>query len=99
MWKTHCALIFKQLIIKTEYEVLITKLSLAKVMGVKSPTTKSDSQLIVDQVNETYETKVSYLNKYLEKVKENFDPFELERILWLENNHVDALAKLKSMKD
>ena len=69
---------------QTKYESLITRLKLAKNLGVKSLIVKSDSQLVVDQVNRTYETKVPCLAKYLEKVKglgKNFDYFKLKRIL------------------
>ena len=44
----------------------------------------------------TYEIEVPCLGKYLEKVKiliKNFDNFELERILWSKNDHIDSLAK------
>ena len=44
---------------------------------------------------------MTYLNKYLEKVKaflDNFNQFDLERIPRLENDHVDALAKLACIK-
>ena len=43
----------------------------------------------------------SCLNKYKEKVKcllENFGHFQLERIPWSENDRVDALTKLASMR-
>ena len=48
-----------------------------------------------------YETKMLCLIKYLKKVKgllENFDHFELKRILQLEDDHVGALTKLVNMK-
>lgn len=70
-------------------------------MGFKSLVAWSDSQLVISQVNGAYETKVPCLNKYVEKVKgplENFNHFQLERILWWENDHVDTLAKLASMR-
>lgn len=57
--------------------------------------------MIVSQVNGTYETKVPCLNRYSKKVKgllRNFNHFELERTLWLENNHANALAQLASIK-
>ena len=63
-------------------------------MGIKSLTAKSDSQLVVNQVNGAYETKVPFLNRYLEKVKMlivGFDQFKLEKIPKVKNDHVDAL--------
>ena len=86
---------------QVEYEVLIVELKLTKDIRVKSLVVKSGSQLIIGQVKVTYETKVPYLNKYLENIKGlmgNFDHFELERFIWSENDHADALAKLASMK-
>ena len=86
---------------QVEYEALIAGLKLAKDMGVRSLKAKSDSQLIISQVNGMYETKVPFLNKYLEKVRrllESFDHFELERISQLENDRIDAFTKLANMK-
>ena len=57
---------------QAEYESLIIRLKLAKDLGVKSLVLKSDSQLIVGQVSDTYEMKVPCLGKYLEKVKKLF---------------------------
>ena len=51
---------------QVEYKALITGLKPTKDMGVRSLKAKSDLQLVVDQVNNTYETKVSCLDKYLE---------------------------------
>ena len=59
---------------------------------------KSDSQLVVGQVNVTYEKKVPCLAKYLEKVKRLIENFELEIISQSKNNHVDSLPMLASMK-
>ena len=53
-----------------EYEVLIVGLKLVKDLGVKSLIDKSDSQLVVNHVNEAYETNVPCLIKYLDKVKQ-----------------------------
>ena len=55
----------------------------------------------MSQVNRVYKTKVPCPNKYMEKVKdilENFGHFQLERISQLENDCIDALAKLASMR-
>ena len=68
---------------QVEYEALIVRLKLAKDLGVKSLTIRSDSQLVVGQVKRTYETKVPCLVKHLKKVKsllESFNYLKLERI-------------------
>ena len=69
---------------QVKYEALIIRLKLAKAIGAKSLTTRNNSQLVVGQVNKMYEIKVSFLAKYMEKLKgllENFEHFKLERIL------------------
>ena len=72
-----------------------------KYLRVKSLVAISDSQLIIGQVNGTYEMNVPCLGKYLEKVKkflESFNYSELEIILQSKNDHTDSLVKLASMK-
>ena len=68
---------------QAEYEALIAGLELAKDMDVKSLRAKSDSQLVISQVNRVYETKVPHLSKRLKHVRTllvGFEQFQLERI-------------------
>ena len=70
-------------------------------MGVKSLVAKSNSQFVVKKFNRMYKIEVPYLAKYFGKVKgllENFEHFEVERILQLENDYINALVKLVTMK-
>ena len=62
----------------------------------------SDSQLVVYQVNDTYQVKGEKMIAYLEKVKDLiklFPSFAIEVISRVRNSHADALAKLASIKD
>ena len=61
---------------QVEYEALITGLKLANDLSVKSLVARSDSQLVVSQVNKMYETKVPCLAKYLEKFKSLLESFD-----------------------
>ena len=87
---------------KVKYEDLIIGSKLAKDLGVRSLVTKNNSQLMVSQVNRTYETKFHCLGKYLEKAKkllESYDNFKLERIPRSKNDCTNAFTKLASMKN
>ena len=80
---------------QAKYKALITGMKLSKDLGVNSLIVRNISQLFIGQVNGTYDTKVPYLAKYLEKVKgplENFDHFKFERILQLEIDCINSLG-------
>ena len=70
--KIHCALCFGFQASKNEakYEALLVGLRLAKELKVSHLKLYSDSQLIVYQVNETYQAKGEKMVVYLEKAKE-----------------------------
>ena len=48
---------------EVEYEEILTSLRLAKDLGVKSLVIKSDSKLIIKQVNHEYEAKEEWMHK------------------------------------
>ncbi|PKA66233.1 hypothetical protein AXF42_Ash006930 [Apostasia shenzhenica] len=52
---------------QAEYEALITGLNFALSMAVKYIQVFSDSQLVVNQVNQAFETKDEVLRKYLQQ--------------------------------
>jgi len=54
---------------KAEFEPFIKGLNLAKALGAKSLVVQGDSQLIIGQVNGTYEVKEEWMKRYLSKVK------------------------------
>ena len=55
---------------EAEYEVLLTRLSLAKVLEAKTFIVQADSQLVVGQIKGDYEAKEERMQKYLKIVKE-----------------------------
>ncbi|PKA50436.1 hypothetical protein AXF42_Ash013525 [Apostasia shenzhenica] len=54
---------------QAEYKALIAGLSFALSISVKCIQVFSDSQLVINQVNRTYETKDEVLKKYLQKTQ------------------------------
>ncbi|XP_038688375.1 uncharacterized protein LOC119987518 [Tripterygium wilfordii] len=84
---------------EAEYEALIAGLQLAEDMRIKNLAVHSDSQLIVNQLQGSYQAKDPKMASYLEAVKElqkQFDEFSLTLIPRANNAHADALAKLGS---
>nr|XP_027122043.1 uncharacterized protein LOC113738985 [Coffea arabica] len=84
---------------EAEYEALLTGLWIPHQMGITAIRVWSDSQLVVLQVREEYETKDEVMKKYLAKVREAvalFGTFEIERVPRSQNKRADALSKLVS---
>ena len=52
-----------------EYEATIARLELAFAMGADSFSIQSDSQLVVGQVNEEFESRDPRMTKYVSLVK------------------------------
>ncbi|XP_061375349.1 uncharacterized protein LOC133317499, partial [Gastrolobium bilobum] len=52
---------------QAEYEAVIAGLAMAKDLGATNITLKSDSQLVIAQVQGSYQTKETLMIKYLEK--------------------------------
>ncbi|KAK1568798.1 hypothetical protein Q3G72_028909 [Acer saccharum] len=87
---------------EAEYEALIAGLDLVKSLNVKIIKVRSDSQLVVRQVNGTYEARDQRMSAYLNKVKQlqsTFDEFSIEQIPRSENTRADALASLDILPD
>ncbi|XP_031256102.1 uncharacterized protein LOC116114089 [Pistacia vera] len=84
---------------EAKYKALIVGLSLAKEIGAKRLEVKSDSQLVVNQLQGTYQARDSKMMAYLNLVKElksQFEEFSITQIPRVENSHADALANLGS---
>ncbi|XP_077252423.1 uncharacterized protein LOC143891781 [Tasmannia lanceolata] len=84
---------------EVEYEALLAGLSLATELGAGKLKVYSDSQLVVNQVNGTYEAKSLRMKRYLQKVKEKLQRMGEVEILKVPrdmNNRVDALSKMAS---
>ena len=80
-----------------EYEAVIAGLNLAHSMEVDQLKVCSDSQLVVRQIEDTYEAKGEKMILYLKKVRELLKKFMLVQIRHIprtENSRADTLAKL-----
>ena len=82
---------------EAEYEAFIVGLNLAHSMEVDQLEVCSDSQLVVKQIEDTYEAKCEKMIIYLKKVRELLRKFVLVQVRHIpraENSRADALAKL-----
>jgi len=84
---------------EAEYEALIAGLNLAKDMGIKKLSVRSDSQLVVNQLLGSYQARDLKMASYLEHIKTlqpAFEEFDISQIPRVDNSHADALANLGS---
>ena len=82
---------------EAEYEAVIAGLSLAHSMEVDQLEVCSDSQLVVKQIEDTYEAKGEKMILYLKKVRELLRKFVLVQVRHIpraDNSQADALEKL-----
>ncbi|XP_024178253.1 uncharacterized protein Mb2253c-like [Rosa chinensis] len=81
-----------------EYEALITGILLAKELGVKNLKIFSDSQLVVNQVNDDFQAKEPHLSHYhsltTALVKQCLTSHMIALIPLSQNTKVDAIARL-----
>ena len=81
---------------EAEYEALLKGLKLAKSLGVESILVQGDSQLVIGQVNGTYEAKEERMKKYLYKVRRLIKKFNEAHFIQVpreENIEADTVAK------
>ncbi|XP_061347978.1 uncharacterized protein LOC133293426 [Gastrolobium bilobum] len=86
---------------QAEYEAVLAGLAMAKDLGETNITLKSDSQLVIAQVQGSYQAKEALMIKYLEKVRlllTEFQSFKVEHIPREQNSRADILSKLASTK-
>ncbi|XP_057790809.1 uncharacterized protein LOC131007914 [Salvia miltiorrhiza] len=84
---------------EAEYEAMLAGLELAKEMKVKRINVFSDSQLVVNQMQGSYQAKDAKMIAYLSKTKElqlSFEEFTLSQVPRGDNSHADALTNLGS---
>ncbi|KAJ9541567.1 hypothetical protein OSB04_028073 [Centaurea solstitialis] len=84
---------------EAEYEALIAGLDIAYSSGARRVHVRSDSLLVVNQVNGDFQAKDSKMMTYLGIVKENiarFEEFTIEQIPRDLNVQADALANMGS---
>ncbi|KAM2985847.1 hypothetical protein FF2_006193 [Malus domestica] len=83
---------------EAEYEALLAGLRLAKHLGVKQIDIFSDSQLVVNQVTNNFDTKDSSMAAYMAQPQLLLKHFHYQiiQIPRAANSHADALAHLAS---
>ena len=82
---------------EVEYEAVIADLNLSHSMEVDQLEVCSDSQLVVREIEDTYEAKGEKMILYLKKVRELLKKFVLVQVRHIpraENSRADTLAKL-----
>ena len=82
---------------EAEYEAAIAGLNLAHSLEVDQLEVYSDSQLVVREIEDTYEAKSETMFLYLQKVRNLLKKFVLVQVKHVpraENSRADALAKL-----
>lgn len=82
---------------EAEYKALIAGLQLAKHMGAEEVQIYSDSQLVVNQLNDDYAAKDPRMNKYVSQVISltgNFKNMAFDHVGRELNSHAEALAGL-----
>ena len=82
---------------EAEYETIIAGLNLAHSLEIDQLELYSDSQLVVRQIEDTYEAKSERMILYLKRVRDLMKKFVLVQVRHIprtENSRVDALAKL-----
>ena len=87
---------------EVEYEAIFKGLELARSVEAKLILVLGDSQLVIDQINGTYEAKEERMKKYLNRVirlVKRFKEADFVQILREENVETDTLAKEASMNE
>ena len=82
---------------EAEYEAVIVGLNLAHSLEVDQLEVYNDSQLVVRQIEDTYEAKSETMVLYLQKVRDLLKKFVLVQVKYIpraKNSRADALAKL-----
>ena len=82
---------------EAEYEAIIASLNLAHSLEVDQLEVCSDFQLVVRQIEDTYEAKSGKMILYLKKVRDLLNKFAMVQVRYIpkaKNSRADALAKL-----
>ncbi|VFR02848.1 unnamed protein product [Cuscuta campestris] len=88
---------FPERMVRIEYEALAGCLRLAQALGIKRMRIRSDSSLVVGQINGEMEVKEERLARYGDLVRallRELEEFRLTRIPESENTDADMLSKL-----
>ena len=87
---------------EAEYEALLKRLELAKSLGAESVLVQGDSQLVMGQVNGTYEAKEERMKRYLNKVRrliKKFSEAHFVQVSREKNMEANTLAKEASVNE
>ncbi|XP_073045996.1 uncharacterized protein [Primulina eburnea] len=84
---------------EAEYKALVAGIKLALSAGARSLVVHSDSQLVLNQLNGTYEAKEEKMNQYVTQVNELLallESYEKKQVPRENNEVADRLAKIAS---
>lgn len=87
---------------EAEYEAVLSAMEIAQEMGILNIEIRSDSRVVVEQVNGSYAAQGGRMSQYLEMVRQfysHFDRVILTKIPWEENGLADALPRIGSGTD
>jgi hypothetical protein len=82
---------------EVEYEAVLSTMEIAQEMRIMNMEIRSDSRVVVEQVNGSYAAQEARMSQYLEKVHQfysHFDRVVLTKIPREENGLVDALSRI-----
>ena len=82
---------------EAEYEAVIVGLNLAHIMEADQLEVSSDSQLVIKQIEDSYEARGEKMILYLKKMRELLKKFirvQVKHVPRVENSRSDALEKL-----
>src|SRR3954467_819606 len=82
-----------------EYEGLLAGLRIAADLGIKMLIVRGDSQLVVRQVNKSYQSPLmeAYIDK-VRKLEEHFVGLQMEHVPRAQNDIADGLSKCAALK-
>ncbi|XP_047151087.1 uncharacterized protein LOC124823012, partial [Vigna umbellata] len=87
---------------QAEYEALVAGLELARDMGARKVVCRTDSQLVVGQMNGKFQVKEEQLLRYFHRsiaITKFFDQVSIQHIPREDNTRADMLSKLSSGKE
>src|SRR6187399_619911 len=82
-----------------EYEGLLAGLRIAAELGIKKLIVRGDSQLVVRQVNKSYQSPLmeAYVDE-VRKLEEHFDGLQMEHVPRAQNDIAEGLSKCAALK-
>jgi ribonuclease HI len=87
---------------EAEYEAVLSAIEIAREMGITNMEIRSDSRIVVEQINGSYTAQEPRMSQYLEKVRQfysHFDRIVLTKVPREENGLADDLSRIGSGAD